>query len=216
MSSTAFTCRRAAPSDVSAVRTLIEQQRLAGVRYSDIQHSDSDAGSSSGSSQQSSAESSRSSSAAHCLGHLHYHVSVRRPLRLQRLPPPLRVGRLRHQLSSVQLSGSLLSCQMAMAWCASHASSYQPNQQSLEGTAAARSTAGELASDGSSNSNSSTSTAARRARDWPTWLPHSLQCVSPSSAVVSSLHPSACRFVTFFACCSVANSRSERALVESA
>ena len=186
-----FTCRRATAVDVSALRTLIEQQRLAGVRYSDTQHSASDSNQPSSASASSSSCSSSSS--------LFAARSASNAAHLRSVWGLTDIGPL---LSSQWLTAVVSDGDGVVCIACFH---YQPNQHSLDGAARR---------DSDSNASSSSSNSSRRAHEWPLWLAQSLQCVSPSSLLASSFHPSSCRFLTYFACCSVANSRSERRLVE--
>ena len=176
-----FTCRRAIASDVTAVRTLVEQQRLAGVRYSDPPHPShgSTAATAAAAGSSSSLFAARAASNAFHLRSLWGAADIASLLSNQ-------------WLTAVVSDGDELLCVACFH--------YQPSQHSLDGTA--------------HSSPAATGGGGRQARDWPSWLPHSLQCVSPSSAAVASFQPSACRFLTYFACCTVNNTRAERALVD--
>ena len=164
-----FICRRATTSDVSAVRTLVEQQRLAGVRYSDQQQSTPDG-------------SQPSSASAHSTSSLFAARSASNTVHLRAVWGTADIAPL---LASQWLTAVVTDGDEVLCVACFH---YQPSQHCLGG--------------------------ARLSRDWPTWLPHSLRSVSSSSALLSSFQPAACRFLTYFACCTVANSRSERALVD--
>ena len=188
-----FTCRRASASDATAVRTFIQQQRLAGVRYSDPQPAYSDH------SQPSSAPSSHSTSSLFAVRSASNDFHLRAVWGCAD-PTPLLASQW---LTAVVADGEELICVACFH--------FQPNQKSVDGIARS---APPGSGCGSGSGGSGSGLRGWQARDWPAWLPNSLQSVSPSSTVVTSFHPSACRFLTFFACCTISNSRSERALVD--